>query len=399
MDPHAFRSERDLVLSKAILSDSDVRLWLTRLEWEEKKLGTRRALLAQALRLTDVVAPDIHSVLRVCCETLSVEQDVELYVFPSPVFNAACARPEGGRVFVLLSSALMEGFDPEELRFVVGHELGHHLFSHHNIPTGVLLTEGAGLEPQLLLQIHAWQRYAEISADRAGLLCSGGLQGGARALFKLSSGLRAAPNPERIQAFLEQAEELYRENELSNSADRAPRSDWLASHPFSPVRLKAAQAFANSEAFDDEGIPLTQVETEVSDLMVLMEPSYLEEKTEAAEAMRRLLFAAGVVVAAATDSISSDEIRVLESLMGPGRVPREPDVDRVRAHLSTDVEKVKELVERGRRAQLIRDLVAIARADNEVDEIELSTILEVCAALEVDPGVVHQAVSQPTDLD
>ena len=133
MDPHAIRSERDLVLSKAILSDSDVRLWLTRLEWEEKKLGTRRALLAQALRLTEAVAPDIHDVLRTCCTTLGVLEDVELYVFPSPIFNAACARPEGGRVFVLLSSALMEAFDAEELRFVVGHELGHHLYSHHSI--------------------------------------------------------------------------------------------------------------------------------------------------------------------------------------------------------------------------------------------------------------------------
>ena len=399
MDPHAIRCERDLLLSKAILSDSDVRLWLTRLEWEEKKLGTRRALLAQALHLTDVVAPDIHEVLRACCGTLAVEQDVELYVFPSPVFNAACARPEGGRVFVLLSSALMEGFDPEELRFVVGHELGHHLFSHHDIPTGILLTEGAGLTPQLLLTIHAWQRYAEISADRAGLLCAGGLQGGARALFKLSSGLRSAPDPDRIDAFLEQAEELYRESELSSSADRAPHADWLASHPFSPVRLKAAQAFASSVAFEKKGTPISSVETEVSDLMVLMEPSYLDEHTEAAEAMRRLLFAAGVVVAAATDSVSPDEVRALESLLGPGRVPREPDVERVRAHLSTDVDNVRRLVEQGRRAQLVRDLVSIARADNEVDEIELSTILELCAALEVESAVVHQAVAQPTELD
>ena len=211
---------------------------MNRFEKELKVEGTRRSLLARALRLTPEVEPEIFALLDACRERLEVEESVELYVFASPNFNAALARPEGGHIFVLLSSSLMESFSPEELRFVVGHELGHYVYDHHAIPLPLLFDPRSKLPADLYLKLHTWQRYAEISADRAGLFCTAGMKGVARALFKLSSGLHDAPDDVRIAAFMEQADELFREAERASSQKDVGSTDWMSTHPFTPFGSK-----------------------------------------------------------------------------------------------------------------------------------------------------------------
>ena len=87
------------------------------------------------------------------------------------------------------SSSLLEAFDENELMFVVGHEFGHHVYQHHDIPIGYILNGKHRPSASLALQLFTWARYAEISADRAGAYCANDLNAVARALFKLASGL------------------------------------------------------------------------------------------------------------------------------------------------------------------------------------------------------------------
>ena len=222
-----------------------------------------------------------------------VDGPLELFVYPDAIFNAAAVKPEKGRLLLLVSSALLEGFEPAELQFVVGHELGHYLFDHHAVPTGALLRGGTRISPSLTLRLFAWQRYAEISADRAGLVCAGGLEPAARSLFKLASGLKGDRISVRIDQFLAQVGDLRREAESQATADEAVRSDWFATHPFSPLRLKAVELCASSEVMVSGGLSRDALEAQVQELMTLMDPSYLKERSDRAEAMRRLLFAGG----------------------------------------------------------------------------------------------------------
>ena len=114
------------------------------------------------------MAPDIAMMADECIEMLGVKLPLELYVYSSPQFNAACFKPENERLYVMFSSSLLEGFTSSELKFVMGHELGHHVYDHHAIPIGYLLRGNQRPDPQLALELFAWSRYAEISADRAG---------------------------------------------------------------------------------------------------------------------------------------------------------------------------------------------------------------------------------------
>ena len=248
------QAQGDTDASERLLADREVQRAIERFEKDADKLGARRQLLGTAMRLSPEMAPDIAATMDACRSVLGIELPVETYVYPSPQFNAAAIRPERGLLLVMLSSSLLEAFESDELKFVIGHELGHHLFDHHRIPGGALLGGEVQIGAALALQLFAWQRYAEISSDRAGLACAGRLEPAAHALFKLSSGLRGGRVRVLIDKFVEQMSDLREETTRAATGDEKSRSDWFASHPFSPLRLRAADLFIRSTIMTAGGI-------------------------------------------------------------------------------------------------------------------------------------------------
>jgi tellurite resistance protein len=341
------------------------------------------------------MAPDVAAIIGDASRALSLDAPIESYVYPGSQFNAAAIRPESGRLFVIFSSSLLEAFDSDELRFVVGHELGHHLFDHHSIPTAQLLHPTSRIRPALALQIFAWQRYAEVSCDRAGLIAAGGLHPAASALFKLASGLSSTQKVRiSVDQFLRQLGDLQSEAQRLDRADSPVRSDWFSTHPFSPLRLRAAELFAGSELVTDGGTAVTALEAQVHELMTLMDPSYLQAKTDIAEAMRRLVFAGGILIAAASGDISKPEIQALEELLGPGSVPPEINVEAIREALPGRVARVVEKVPRLRRMQIVRDLCLIARADGQVTEAEHRILEMISRSIEVDCAQIDEFIGE-----
>lgn len=388
------RAAGDRDLAERILSEPGVQSAIERYEKLAEESGARRHLLATALRLTPEMAPDVHEIVESCRTTLGLDTPLETYVYPELQYNAAAVRPEGGRLFVMFSAGLLEGFEPDELRFVIGHELGHHLFEHHSIPVQPLLEAGVG-DPGFPLRLFAWQRYAEISSDRAGLLCAGGLEPAARALFKLASGLRGSRVKIRIDQFLAQVGDLREESERLAKADEPVRSDWFHTHPFSPLRVNAADLCARSELIVPNGMPRVELEAQVEELIRLMEPNYLQERSEQAEAMRRLLFAGAVLIAASASEIEKKALRALEGLLGPGSVPRTLNEPAIRNDLARRIERVREVVPALRRAQVIRDLCVIARADGVITAAEERILFEIADAVGVDRALVTATAKGP----
>jgi tellurite resistance protein len=127
--------------------------------------------------------------------------------------------------------------------------------------------------------------------------------------------------------------------------------------------------------------------------MTLMDPSYLKEPGEVGEAMRRLLLAGGAVVAAAAGPIDEDERKALEKLLGAHALPAELSADALRGDLGRRIDRVKEVVPGPRRAQVIRDLAIIARADGKVTPTELAVIREVAEAIDVAPAIVDSTLA------
>jgi Zn-dependent protease with chaperone function len=393
------RGERDL--AKILLADPLITKLIER--YQEKRIQARRYLLGTSVRLTESMAPDIHAVASHCRETLGLVEPLEIYVSPSPSFNAFSYGREGERVIVGTTSALLEAFASDELKFVVGHELSHYMFRHHDVPVGALVRGRSGVKPKQAIQLFQWQRYAEISSDRAGLVCAGSLAATGRAFFKIASGLKGTSIRFDIDTYLEQVgdieEEAAKERKSRRAGREEMRTDWFASHPFSPLRVRAAQLCSESVICREDGMSVDELESKIQALMSLMEPSYLMDDSASGEAMRRLLFAGGVLVASAVDGISDEELEALKGFLGEG-LPSELNVDTLREDLDRRVEFAIEHVPSLKIAQVVRDLAVIAMADGHQAEEELEVIYDLADRLGIDRMVVERTVvAARSDLD
>lgn len=391
-----FRCEGDQALQAKLVQERDVQAACEKIE-ELPERSVRRQLLATSLRLTPSMSPRIHQMLNSCASTLKVDIPLEAFVYNSPQFNAACIKPESGRLLLMFSSAILEKFDEQELLFVMGHELGHHLFQHHDIPIGYLVNGPQKVAAKLALQLFSWSRYAEISADRAGAFCTADADSAARALFKLASGLTTDLIEIHIDDFAAQADEMDLEKPQGKQTEA--NSDWFMTHPFTPLRVKALQSFYASDLVQAGGISRVALESRCHDLMGLMSPSYLEEKSEIAECMRRVLFAAGLGLIRCSGGVKDEEIEAFDSLFGPGSYSADLDFDSLEVLLESRIADANKLVPHSRKTQLLRDLCLLATCDGRVTSKERTYVYEIGKKLKVAHVVLQNCFERDAELD
>lgn len=77
-----------------------------------------------------------------CKNVLRLKADIEFFVYQSDLFNASCYPPDTNKLYIILSSGIIERFEKDELTFVIGHEIGHVLFEHFDYPVKHLLEVG-----------------------------------------------------------------------------------------------------------------------------------------------------------------------------------------------------------------------------------------------------------------
>ncbi len=392
-----FRCEGDLALHNELLEVDEVKAAIRRLD-DNPGAGVRRQLLATALRLTPSMSPKLHKMMQESIEQLGVEIPVEIFVYNSPEFNAACLAPEDDTLLLMFSSSLLEKFQEQEVRFVMGHELGHHMFQHTQIPIGYLIKGPEPVGPRLAMKLFSWSRYAEISADRAGAVCAKDADSTARALFKLASGLTTDLIEINIDEFAAQVDEMAMDEDDPTKRDSNER-DWFMTHPFSPLRVKALKQFFESEVMTKGGTSITKLESQTHSLMEIMSPTYLKEKSEAAEAMRRVLFAAGCGVMAASGGISEKEITAFDNLFGDGTFSGKLDLERLEESLDERIRRANEVVPHARRVHIIRDLCLIAVATGRVTKKEREYVHRVGKKLKLSATIIEHCFNHDADLD
>jgi uncharacterized tellurite resistance protein B-like protein len=243
-----------------------------------------------------------------------------------------------------------------------------------------------------------WARAAEHSADRAGLVCAGDPDAAARGFFKLASGLSSTRVKADLEAYARQVESLASAPEARQKPrDDDDTLDCFSTHPYSPLRVRAVVAYSRSDhyraltGFGPGDLALSDVEDIVERDLALMEPGYLEEKGEEAQALRRLLYCAAVSVAAADGNVHETEVKAVRRLVGHEEMWAGVDVDAARTELELKLDGAL-TQPMARRAQLVQHLTIVAAADGKVSAEELAEIGRIAVRLSVGPTVVEQTL-------
>lgn len=217
--------------------------------------AVRMLLLGSAVRADERQFARIHRLYREAGDVLDAGELPELFIRADPTINAMTIGLD--KPVIVLNSGLIDVMDDDELRFVLGHELGHVLSGHAVYRTllGVLLALSTTLFAipfgalgvrAVLAALLEWQRKSELSADRAGLLADQQPQVALRAQMKMASGGRI--DELNAEAFLAQADEYHANDDVRDLLLRVLIVE-TQTHPFAVVRAGELDRWVKSGSY------------------------------------------------------------------------------------------------------------------------------------------------------
>lgn len=211
---------------------SDDEYWRSRMEGHCMKAD--KALLGNFYKLChDVKA------------ALGFSDPVDFYVTGDSSINAFSIASEDNNHphIVNVNSELFNLMSEDELKFVVGHELGHLINQDtalRRLISFVYPPETTSIPITLQYKIHLHDNLAELVADRYGYIACGNLDACVTAFFKMASGL----DLEKMQVSIE---ELLEDN--SKHLDYFLKGKGMShyDHPVNPIRVQAINLFASAK--------------------------------------------------------------------------------------------------------------------------------------------------------
>jgi Zn-dependent protease with chaperone function len=202
-----------------------------------------KRLLRAARRVDPKQTPKLASLVGECQQVLGVGE-VQAFVAPSDELNAYTFGLTSPKVLVLYS-ALFNVMDADELRFIIGHELGHVQLGHTRINSlvGGMAGIPSASSASALMQMAFlwWNRMCEHSADRAGLLACGKPEKAVSALVKLVAGPAAHSSWGMALA--------YRRIQAEDDTILGDIREALSGHPMLVRRIEKIRSYSQSTQY------------------------------------------------------------------------------------------------------------------------------------------------------
>jgi hypothetical protein len=338
-------------------------------------------LEGHSFKLGADLLPQLYKPFKQVCEALNFSEPVEFYISNSPDFNASAAssQEDDEPHLVNLNSGLVNALDEDELKFVIGHELGHIISKNIDIK-GVIefvFPQYQGIPLLLYNKIALWDKLSELTADRYGLIACGDPSKCVSAFFKMSSGLSLDRYSLNLETFLEENEKLLESFRKENTIN-------VASHPMNPIRIKALEYFAQSTVYNEilrkdsieEDPVLTSHMQDLSNLLLVIRNSELDQQ-------RSLFIAsAGLVMAGVDEKLHLGEYETIihqlanflifpeELLTG---IMDQKSQNSIFAQSATTIMQYNP----AERDPMFEFLVSVAMSDNELFSNEIDFLYEV----------------------
>lgn len=302
-------------------------------------------------------------------DKLGFKEDVDFYVTGDSTINAFSIAAEDNEHphIVNVNSELFNLMSEDELKFVIGHELGHLINQDTALKRLIYFVyppEATTLPIALQFKIHLHDNLAELVADRYGYMACENLDACVTAFFKMASGLDLP----KMQVSID---DLLADN--SKHLDYFLNGGGISSydHPVNPIRVQAINLFAHAKSQKelDEGMnELIQILLKIGD-DPLNEP------------MSVFIATAGIIVANLDGTVTKEEIdHVIHNLSGSQIFPKyflervaENDVDEL---FSSSINKILE-INPGLKNNLLEYIISVVLADRDIAEQEVNFIYHI----------------------
>jgi len=179
--------------------------------------------------------PSVALSVKEATSWLLEERRPHAFISADECLNAACIPGPDDLPLIWISSGLVKCLNDRELRFVIGHELGHWYYEHYRYPE-VAPDWGPKFAARQQLS-----RAAEISADRFGLIACRDVDVALRAIVKTASGLGDEFLGKRVAEFIAQARSIKKVD--------IDAGEVFATHPPMVIRARGLLWFSMSDLF------------------------------------------------------------------------------------------------------------------------------------------------------
>ena len=207
----------------------------------------RSAREGNSLKVNETLLPQFYNLCREVKEKLEFVGDIDFYISGNSEVNA-CAfySPDEQRPHIIeVNSALFELMNEEELKYIIGHEIGH-LINGDSIIKRLFYfiyhDEDAIEEcPEFLKKrMDFFGQLAELSADFHGYMANDNLAACVTAVYKMASGLDLEKMNVSIDTLIaenNQRLEYFLKDEGINDG----------THPINLIRVRALELFATAK--------------------------------------------------------------------------------------------------------------------------------------------------------
>ena len=260
LKPEYFQHPRDLAAISNLKRVKGMDLFTKKF----MELGFEKIMLIQnigsCLRVSETQIPSIYKIYKEACDALEITPP-DLFIQNSPFPNAytyGYTRP-----FVVVTTGLIKDFNPDELMFILGHELGHVKCGHTLYNTmaenltliiGFIsdMTLGIGqlVTTGIQLALLEWSRKAEYSADRAGLLAVQDVEAASSALSKLMAPSKEIWQEINMDDINKQAEEFEELSEDDLNKIYKFLSTIQQTHPWTILRTKEINEWVDDGTYN-----------------------------------------------------------------------------------------------------------------------------------------------------
>ena len=387
-----WRFPDDAALHAELLADETVQARLKSPAYAVARQAKRLGFLANAVMVDPTVLPHLAAAMERVGGRFPDVGVTECFVFNCPDINAFVCQGRSS-TFVGISSAAVNHLAADELMFVLGHEFGHAAFGHLDLAAG-LLVEDPAVGPVLTAKLRSWQRAAEISADRAGLLLAGSPDSAARALFKVASGIVASGVTTSPERFAAQWQRL-----VAEAAEDGERTPHNITHPFPPLRMQAILDFWGANSHADRKAKIESANASVKRMLAMMDPA-VTDRPLGDTMLSNHFFWGGLYVAASSGDVSAEEKTRLASV-----APAGVDIDGAVRSALADPEACRDRFLEGFKSRrrrfnalevhrILYGLLDITSVDGTVQESEVGRLRELAGLVGVPVNACDLVVNQ-----